>query len=337
MYPYQQGYGGYPNPYTQMQQPMNPYLQQQQQPKPQCFGPPGGPQGVPQSTTLNPPGSTYTPYGQPQMTQSTYTAPPQMQQSTYAAPQMQQPQQQPMSQSTYARPQQYQQPQQQPQQYQMQPQQQPMEQVNLFQLNPPQIPAWEVSPQKPMIQPSPQLLQKWYYPLIKSIKLEQYNKIFSWFNLVDQDRSGTLEIDELGKATYPGNIRVSPQTALRFMRIFDTQRTGHLGLYEFIGLYRFLEICFVVFNTNPGNGPETLKQRLVAMGFNPNNCTTAILFKTFSYNQVIDLNNWVGCAAFVLQSRAIYQDMSSEGMFKMGENSQDASKVLDYVSLVIDK
>ncbi|EMH76097.1 RhoGAP domain containing protein [Entamoeba histolytica HM-1:IMSS-B] len=210
--------------------------------------------------------------------------------------------------------------------------------VNIFDLHPPAVPAWELSEQRLPQPPSFELQKKWYFPIIQSIKPQQFSQIIAWFNQVDKDHSGTLEIDEISTGSYPGCIRLSPQTALRFMRIFDTSRTGHLNIYEFIAIYRYLEICYALFNAYNGSGPEIIKSRLTGLGFvGTTQCTVDILSKIFSYNNVMDLNNWVACGAFVLQSRAIYQDLLDQGLMQKTENPQDATKILDSITLLIDK
>ncbi|ELP94310.1 hypothetical protein EIN_130390, partial [Entamoeba invadens IP1] len=185
--------------------------------------------------------------------------------------------------------------------------------------------------------PSPVLQGMWFYPLVKSIRSEQFTKIVSWFNAVDTDRSGTLEIAELGRGTYPGNIKVSNQTALRFMRVFDSLKTGHLTIYEFVGIYRFLEICYALFTEIPGSSHLVLQRRIVALGFPIAEQSSLILYKTFASNDCLDLNNWVGVATFVLQSRANYQEFVDAGMMKNETNPFDAAKIVDAMCVMIDK
>ncbi|GAB1225531.1 hypothetical protein ENUP19_0254G0033 [Entamoeba nuttalli] len=355
-YPYnaQSGY-----PYNYPQPSTYPYPQQQNTTQPNPYR-----NQQMTSSTLNPPGTYLTsPYAntyssaQQRQTQPTYqpptmpnisqqpsfgikstspystqqsTSPYSTQQSTYTAPQNPNYPQQQTYQGTYSTPQQYPSPQKEQILNQIE--------VNIFDLHPPAVPAWELSEQRLPQPPSFELQKKWYFPIIQSIKLQQFSQIIAWFNQVDKDHSGTLEIDEISTGSYPGCIRLSPQTALRFMRIFDTSRTGHLNIYEFIAIYRYLEICYALFNAYSGNGPEIIKSRLTRLGFvGATQCTVDILSKIFSYNNVMDLNNWVACGAFVLQSRAIYQDLLDQGLMQKTENPQNATKILDSITLLIDK
>ncbi|EMD47572.1 EF hand domain containing protein [Entamoeba histolytica KU27] len=355
-YPYssQSGY-----PYNYPQPNTYPYPQQQNTTQPNPYR-----NQQMTSSTLNPPGTyltspyantyssaqqrqnqpTYQPPTMPNISQqpsfgvkstSPYstqqpTSPYSTQQSTYTAPQNPNYPPQQTYQGTYSTTQQY--PSSQKEQILNQIE------VNIFDLHPPAVPAWELSEQRLPQPPSFELQKKWYFPIIQSIKPQQFSQIIAWFNQVDKDHSGTLEIDEISTGSYPGCIRLSPQTALRFMRIFDTSRTGHLNIYEFIAIYRYLEICYALFNAYNGSGPEIIKSRLTGLGFvGTTQCTVDILSKIFSYNNVMDLNNWVACGAFVLQSRAIYQDLLDQGLMQKTENPQDATKILDSITLLIDK
>ena len=50
---------------------------------------------------------------------------------------------------------------------------------------------------------------------------------------VDKDRRGTLELNELMACQFPGGVRLSPQTALRMMRIFDADFNGSVSFIEY--------------------------------------------------------------------------------------------------------
>lgn len=216
------------------------------------------------------------------------------------------------------------------------PQYTPVVDMNIFTVKPPFQPIWEVVPNKPQHPPSEELKRRWYYPIAQSIRIEQYNQIIAWFMSIDEDKSGTLEIDELAHARYPGNIKVNAQTALRFMRIFDTSRQGHMTVYDFMALYRFLEMCYAAYNSKKGNDPKTvLRDLLQFLGFSSLTETTlVILAKVFGRD--LGLNAWVACASYVLQIRAIYQDMIEEGLMKNDVNPRDCCRVIDLATLLID-
>ena len=160
----------------------------------------------------------------------------------------------------------------------------------------------------------PQNIQSsWWYSLLLQISVDQFNRIYTWFLANDHDRSGTLEINEIMMGQYPGGIRLSQSTALRFMRIFDTDYNGRISFYEFMAMYKFMELCYNVFvfcDTNRSGTlePHEIVPALQRLGFFVQGRTAVILHRMFAYGAALcDINCWIAICAFAAQTRTSYQ------------------------------
>lgn len=66
------------------------------------------------------------------------------------------------------------------------------------------------------------------------------SQIQAWFSAVDTDRSGQLDQGELGRALQQAGLNFGPATLRRLLTTFDLDRSGHLGVNEFVCLYQFV-------------------------------------------------------------------------------------------------
>lgn len=66
-------------------------------------------------------------------------------------------------------------------------------------------------------------------------------QIASWFNAVDQDRSGQIDAKELQRALVNGNWSNFSEEACRMMiDMFDLDRSGSINMYEFGSLFKYI-------------------------------------------------------------------------------------------------
>ncbi|ELP88138.1 peflin, putative [Entamoeba invadens IP1] len=216
-----------------------------------------------------------------------------------------------------------------------------MTQFNLWELKPLQN-GW--GGQQCCYKMNAAIKNSWWYCLVNIIPIDQYQRIYAWFMGVDRDRSGTLEINELMTGQFPGGIRLAPKTALRMMRIFDTDHNGHISFYEFMGLYKFLELCFTLFVMNDTNRSGTMEPHeilpaLKQLGFFIQPATALILHKAFSQGMVMcDMNCWIAICAFAAQCRSCYQVIFSNTYYGAMRrfNPQQFGKFLDVVAYILD-
>lgn len=67
-------------------------------------------------------------------------------------------------------------------------------------------------------------------------------QLWSWFNSVDKDRSGSISANELQRALINGDwSSFDLDTVKLLMNIFDTDRSGTIGFNEFIGLWKYIK------------------------------------------------------------------------------------------------
>lgn len=153
----------------------------------------------------------------------------------------------------------------------------------------------------------------WWFPILNAVPMPEYGMVYQWFMGVDKDRSGTLELNELMMGQFPGGIRLNPQTALRMMRIFDTDFNGHISFFEFLAMYKFMEICYNLFIFCDKNRSGTLEPREITgalsyLGFITHPRTATILHRCFAHGgAVCDMNCWIAICAFAAQTRTAYQ------------------------------
>jgi Ca2+-binding EF-hand superfamily protein len=63
----------------------------------------------------------------------------------------------------------------------------------------------------------------------------------SWFDAVDQDRSGRVDGAELRAALSSGGLAFSAATAERMIRMYDRNSSGSIDFYEFQQLHQFIQ------------------------------------------------------------------------------------------------
>ena len=193
-------------------------------------------------------------------------------------------------------------------------------------------------------QMAPQVRTAWWYPLLMQIPIDQYNRICSWFMSVDKERSGTLEINELMMGQFPGGIRLNQSTALRFMRIFDTDYNGRISFYEFMAMYKFMELSynlFVYHDTNRSGTmePHEIVPALQQLGFYVQPRTGAALHRLFAYGATMcDINCWIAICAFAAQTRTSYQLIFSNPYYGAMKpfNPMEFGKFLDVATALLE-
>ena len=161
----------------------------------------------------------------------------------------------------------------------------------------------------------PRVQSEWWYPLATSIRADEFRPLQDWFVKVDKDKSGTLELGELTKAKWPGNIKLDEDTCKHLMRIFDIDLNGSIGFYEYLALMKFVELVTNTFKKydadKSGNlDVKELMKALPELGFDLTERSCKNLIKTCGKGFLkpkIGVAQFIGCAAFLGQIRTIYQ------------------------------
>ncbi|CAH0561887.1 unnamed protein product [Brassicogethes aeneus] len=98
-------------------------------------------------------------------------------------------------------------------------------------------------------------------------------EIQNWFTMVDKDRSGQINYQELKSALVNGQGEHFSDTACKLMiGMFDPNKTGSIGINEFSQLYYYINQWLGVFKTydrdqSGGIEENELAQALQQMGF----------------------------------------------------------------------
>ncbi|XP_013118983.1 peflin [Stomoxys calcitrans] len=94
-----------------------------------------------------------------------------------------------------------------------------------------------------------------------------------WFNMVDRDRSGKINCEELQAALANGKGQSFSETACKLMiSMFDNDASGTIDIYEFEKLFNYINQWLTVFKTYDRDGSghideNELQQALTQMGF----------------------------------------------------------------------
>ncbi|XP_024520413.1 sorcin [Selaginella moellendorffii] len=63
-----------------------------------------------------------------------------------------------------------------------------------------------------------------------------------WFQSVDVDQSGSINVTELQEALAAGNLRFSQSMVAQMIRMYDRDQNGTMSFEEFVNLHKFLSL-----------------------------------------------------------------------------------------------
>ncbi|KAK9765786.1 hypothetical protein K7432_005602 [Basidiobolus ranarum] len=95
-----------------------------------------------------------------------------------------------------------------------------------------------------------------------------------WFKAVDSDGNGKLTTEELQNALLNDNMsQFNLETVRLMMNMFDRDQSGYIDIYEFVGLWRYIEkwrACFRNFDRDGSGSIDAgeLKHALRTFGYN---------------------------------------------------------------------
>lgn len=70
------------------------------------------------------------------------------------------------------------------------------------------------------------------------ISPQEYQQIQQWFNAVDTNRSGQLDVNELHRCLCMGGHQFSVAVTQKILNAFDTDRSGEIGLFTPLFLFQ---------------------------------------------------------------------------------------------------
>ena len=184
----------------------------------------------------------------------------------------------------------------------------------------------------------PRVKGEWWFPLCQSLQASQFRELNDWFVKVDKDKSGTLELNELTKAKWPKGIKMTNETAIRLMRIFDIDGSGSIGFYEFLALYNFMNLVIDLFKKYDADKSDSMdltemSKALPELGFycNMNSCKALIKMNGASLGKPrCNLTQFLSCCAYLGQIRSIYQHV-----FGIPREQIDQVEFNKFVNLVL--
>eukprot|EP00276_Gloeochaete_wittrockiana_P007380 CAMPEP_0184666784 /NCGR_PEP_ID=MMETSP0308-20130426/63751_1 /TAXON_ID=38269 /ORGANISM="Gloeochaete witrockiana, Strain SAG 46.84" /LENGTH=227 /DNA_ID=CAMNT_0027111567 /DNA_START=27 /DNA_END=710 /DNA_ORIENTATION=+ len=153
----------------------------------------------------------------------------------------------------------------------------------------------------------PQPANNGLHSFANGISPQEYQQIQQWFNAVDTNRSGQLDVNELHRCLCMGGHQFSVAVTQKILNAFDTDRSGEIGLNEFVAMHKYLlamRDSFMFFDRDRSNSLDAneLFQALQRAGHNisPPALNAALprfdsdRNKTLSFDEYIDLCIYLG-------------------------------------------
>eukprot|EP01059_Diplonema_ambulator_P030344 TRINITY_DN515_c1_g1_i1.p1 TRINITY_DN515_c1_g1~~TRINITY_DN515_c1_g1_i1.p1 ORF type:complete len:177 (+),score=33.10 TRINITY_DN515_c1_g1_i1:57-587(+) len=131
-------------------------------------------------------------------------------------------------------------------------------------------------------------------------------QLINWFNYVDKDRSGAVDVKELQQALMQAGLRFSLMSCNMLLRLFDSTQTGTVNFQEFSNLYGWIQqkqMSYMQFDTDR-NGYLDLReihQALFHAGYNLDQYAfySAVRAYDVDHNGRMSMTEYVGLCAFL--------------------------------------
>ncbi|GAB6021138.1 peflin or Penta-EF hand domain-containing protein 1 [Chamberlinius hualienensis] len=163
-------------------------------------------------------------------------------------------------------------------------------------------------------------------------------ELWSWFQAVDEDRSGTISIQELQKALLNGNWSPFNEETCRLMvGMFDKDRSGTIDIYEFSSLWNYIQEwkrCFDSFDTDRSGTIDCneLHRALTTFGYRLSPQFTQLVVRKFDRRgrNSIQFDDFIQCCVMLhcLTNAFRAKDTQQRGVIQIHYE--------EFLSLVID-
>ena len=161
----------------------------------------------------------------------------------------------------------------------------------------------------------------------------------AWFQQVDKDRTGRIDVAELQAALQQGGLNYSRKMVVSFVRMFDVSNTHKLDFNEFGALQAYLaqvQAAFqqqgpalVVGQSSPTIGLMQVQQALAALGYQLDMAPSGAFYKlceSFDFDQT----GRIGVDAFLAM---VTQVKNSRKFFDMFDAQRTGQATLDFNQL----
>jgi Ca2+-binding EF-hand superfamily protein len=123
----------------------------------------------------------------------------------------------------------------------------------------------------------------------------------AWFDAVDQNRSGKIDVKELQAALSTGGFQFNHAVAERILRMFDKDNSGQLSFMEFKQAHQFVKQMSDGFKARDRDGSGVLegpevRAALAASGYQLQEGTFQLMMKKYDREQVggLRFDDYVG-------------------------------------------
>jgi Ca2+-binding EF-hand superfamily protein len=160
--------------------------------------------------------------------------------------------------------------------------------------------------------------------------VQQQNPLVQWFNAVDSDRSGFIDVKELQAALSNGGFQFQTEAALSLIKMFDPQRNGKLDFKGFEQLYGYLTKMKGGFTQVDKDRSGTLDmnevyQALGLAGFQIGNQSFQQIFVKFDRKKkgALDFDGYIEMCIFLGTMRNVfgYYDRNRQGVVSFNFDS----------------
>lgn len=140
----------------------------------------------------------------------------------------------------------------------------------------------------------------------------------TWFYSIDADRSGSIDMNELGRAQWPHGRPFDQSTIRKLIRVFDADYSGTISFFEFAALHKFVATLQQAFQycdrdrswtLDPGELHMALSQ--AGLPVDPESMAS-ILFR-YSRQGHVSFDNFVALSVQLAHVRHVFEKYSHGG------------------------
>jgi len=180
--------------------------------------------------------------------------------------------------------------------------------------------------------PSQQQLQGFGVLYYQQLQPHEINEMKGWFAAVDKDRSGTITASELATMQFAGK-KLSLSTAKMLLAVFDTDRSGNIGFFEYCALHKFITQLQAAFfqHDRDGSGKLDIKEvhqlfsGMGQSGFQFSQQTVQQVFNRFEKKGFaqrtsgLDFETFMQMSAYLSQVRSLFyaHDQDRDGWIRI--------------------
>eukprot|EP01127_Copromyxa_protea_P015741 TRINITY_DN4579_c2_g1_i1.p1 TRINITY_DN4579_c2_g1~~TRINITY_DN4579_c2_g1_i1.p1 ORF type:complete len:262 (+),score=38.40 TRINITY_DN4579_c2_g1_i1:157-942(+) len=169
--------------------------------------------------------------------------------------------------------------------------------------------------------PPPAAPKGWFAAYYQQITPQEMAGLQNWFNTVDRDKSGSIEVQELQQITFEGRP-IGPQAAAKLIQVFDEDRNGSISFQEYAIMHKFISHmrqAFLTADTDRSGRIEAkeIHQALTNAGFSYISMSTILelLHKYDSTRLGLDWPQFLIMVSQIAHVRSVFEwnDKSNSG------------------------